>query len=80
MAEGVALRFRPTGGKELHPWGGSRVSYSSLFWRTTHPYREVVTVRDLESRQRIDSKVKNVRTLRGGAALAFDTRDGQVWV
>jgi hypothetical protein len=42
------------------------------------PLGEVVTVRDLEFHLRMGSKVKSVRTLRGGAMLAFEARDGRV--
>jgi hypothetical protein len=41
------------------------------------PLGEVVTVRDLEFHLRIGSKIKNVRMLRRGATLAFETRGGQ---
>jgi len=41
------------------------------------PLGEVVTVRDLEFHLRIGWKVKNVRMLRRGATLAFETRGGQ---
>jgi len=37
-----------------------------------------VTVRDLEFHLRIASKVKTVRTLRGGATLTFEPRDGHI--
>jgi hypothetical protein len=37
-----------------------------------------VTVRDLEFRLRVGSKVKSVHTLRGGATLAFEARDGRI--
>ena len=42
------------------------------------PMGEVVTVRDLEFHLRVGSKVKSVHTLRGGAALTFEARDGQI--
>ena len=42
------------------------------------PLGEVVTVRDLEFRLRTGTKVKNVRTLRGGARLTFEARDGHI--
>jgi len=42
------------------------------------PQGEVVRVRDLEFDLRVGSKVKSVRTLRGGAALPFEARDGRI--
>ena len=42
------------------------------------PLGEVVTVRDLEFDVRTGPKVKNVRTLRGGATLTFEARDGRI--
>jgi hypothetical protein len=42
------------------------------------PLGEVVTVRDLEFHLRVGSKVKSVRTLRGGVALTFEARDGRI--
>jgi hypothetical protein len=42
------------------------------------PQGEVVTVRDLEFHLRVGSKVKSVRTLRGGVALTFEARDGRI--
>ena len=42
------------------------------------PLGEVVTARDLEFDVRIAANVKNVRTLRGRATLAFEARDGRV--
>jgi len=42
------------------------------------PLGEVVTVRDLEFDLRLGSKTKTVRTLRGGAALHFEARDGHI--
>ena len=42
------------------------------------PLGEVVTAHDLEFRLRTGSTVKNVRTVRGGAALTFEARDGGV--
>ena len=38
----------------------------------------MVTAHDLEFHLRTGSTVKNVRTLRGGATLAFKARDGRV--
>ena len=42
------------------------------------PLGEVAPAHDLEFHLRINSKVKSVRTLRGGAALAFEARGGRI--
>ena len=42
------------------------------------PLGKVVTASDLEFNLRISASVKNVRTLRGRATLAFEARDGRI--